>query len=142
MKKRYSLRNIRDRQVYTTREASKALGVHLGTVQGWVRAGVETVENSRLFTGRALKSFLQTQADKRRFAIGPSEFPCLRCRKGVVPLEVQRVDLNKAMGIGKRAIQLKGNCPVCGGKVNRFAYEFSADKDKNQGGSQEINTGL
>lgn len=123
VKKRYSLNVIRAKRSYSVIEAAEALGVHIRTIQSWIKRGLHILDGSRpyLIMGHAVKSFLTAEAQKQRHQLGSGEFFCFRCRKAVVGSQIQTISTGKTMGRNKESVIFKGVCTTCGGKVNVFS---------------------
>jgi len=125
MPKRYHIRLIRARRAYILREIVEVLGVHIRTVQDWVKSGLPVLEGShpRLVLGHQLREFLTVQQKKRKTSLAEGEIYCLVCKIGVRPKKIQILRKDKRIGHDKRMIIFRGQCPVCGRSVNRFGSE-------------------
>ena len=87
------------------------------TVRGWLKSGLETVDNRRptLVLGRKLSAFLHARRERARQRCKPGQFYCLRCRapKDPVSRKADYVPITPTSG------NLKGSCPDCGSRMYR-----------------------
>ena len=104
------------------KQAAELLGVHVRTVQGWIKSGLRILDGSKpfLIMGSDLKSFRAQELQKRKQALGPAEFYCFRCKARVTASQIETIP-GKAIGHEKISVRLKGVCAVCGAQVNRFS---------------------
>ena len=118
MGKRSNYRVIRSARTYTFEEASRVLGVSIGTIRLWVKAGLPVMKAQRpfLILGEDLRDFLQTRSFKRKVTLKPDQLYCLACKKGRRPLG----DLVDCIPQGTATARLMGVCEGCGGICNRM----------------------
>lgn len=90
---------------------------HKNTVRGWLKSGLETVDDRRptLVLGRKLSAFLHARRQRARQRCRPGQFYCLRCRAPREPAsgQAQYVPITRTSG------NLRGICPDCGSRINR-----------------------
>ena len=57
-------------------------GVHKNTVRGWLKSGLQPIDDRRptLILGRKLSGFLHARRERARQRCRPGQFYCLRCR--------------------------------------------------------------
>lgn len=98
-------------------EAANLLGVHKNTVRGWLKAGLQPVDDRRpiLILGRQLSSFLHGRRKKKSMRCRPGEFYCLRCRtpKTSVDQKAEYLPITATSG------NLRGTCSDCGARIYR-----------------------
>jgi excisionase family DNA binding protein len=118
MAKRPSHKAIRAARSYTIEEAAGTLGVTIGTVRNWVKAGLPTMRSQRpyLILGEALKDFLQKRTKRSKAKLAASELYCLTCKEPREPLGLL-VDCTPQ---NPSTARLTGLCEVCGGTCNRM----------------------
>jgi hypothetical protein len=116
---RYSVRRIKSRVTYSTREIAELLGVHTATVLKWYKSDLEKIDNSRPFLvmGTALKHFLSNRQTKRRRPCGPHQMMCMKCR---MPVTADPHSFHVTNCNAKTAL-VSANCSICGTRVNRSA---------------------
>jgi len=63
-------------------ETAKLFGAHKNTVRGWLKSGLEPIDQRRplLIQGRQLAHFLDARRARRRQPCRPGEFYCFHCR--------------------------------------------------------------
>ena len=63
-------------------ETARLLGAHKNTVRGWLKSGLEPIDQRRpiLIRGQQLAHFLGTRRQRRRQPCRPGEFYCFHCR--------------------------------------------------------------
>ena len=118
MARRPSHRAIRAARSYTLEEAATALGVSLGTIRNWVKAGLPAMKAQRphLILGETLKDFLHARSTVRKAALKPSQLYCLSCKAGQAPWGM----LVDCIPQTATTARLMGLCEVCGGTCNRM----------------------
>ena len=111
------LRRIRLSVCYTMPEVAKLLGVTIGTVWAWVRAGLPILEDVRpfLIPGDDLKTWLRNRARARKQACQPNELYCFRCR---APREPEPGTVRIILR-NQKVTSIKGCCSGCGCTMNR-----------------------
>jgi hypothetical protein len=102
---------------YRAREIEEELGISSLTIRTWIKRGLPVSRDSRghlWINGQVLSSWIKSRKSKRRKCeMKPDEAFCLRCRKAV-----KMVNPHIQGGRGRQAI-MSGQCPACGGKINR-----------------------
>ncbi len=124
MGRKYDVRKIISKRSYTTEEIAEVFGVHVQTVRGWSKGGMQPIDDvSRpfLFEGSEVRRHLSEKRSKSRVTLKNGEFYCLKCRKAVHGVRVRCVDTRRQLGSGKVSVVLKGTCAGCGSVVNRFS---------------------
>ena len=118
MGKRPNHRAIRAARTYTIEEAANALGVSIGTVRNWTKAGLPIMKAQRphLILGEGLKHFLQTRTKAKAAPLKLSELYCLSCKAAQAPWEMM-VDCIIQTPTTARLV---GLCGACGGPCNRM----------------------
>ena len=115
--KRVNPRRVKLHRNYTVEEVAKLFGTHRNTIRGWLKLGLERVDNHRptLMLGRKLSAFLHARREGARQRCKPGQFYCLRCRapRDPVSRRVDYVPITPASG------NLKGTCPDCGSRMYR-----------------------
>ena len=126
MAKRPNPRSIRAARTYTVEEAAIALGVSVGTVRSWVKAGLPIMCQARpfLILGDALRSFLEARRTSGKASLLPDQLYCLRCKTGRRPMG-QLVDV---LPQTPKIARLLGLCEACGGTCNRMISLAEIDK--------------
>lgn len=126
MVKRPNPRSIRAARPYTIEEAAEALGVSIGTVRAWEKAGLPIMKSERpyLILGEALRDFLQIRAAAAKAPLQPDQLYCFTCKAPRSPLGLI-VDIFP--GTAKTA-RLAGLCDVCGGTCNRMVSRSAIDR--------------
>ena len=121
--KKYCLYKIKTRSSYTPEEVCELLGVCCSTVRLWVKQGLPVIRNTRpyLIQGSNLKAFLFRKTQQYKYVLSDNEFPCFKCRKGVLPVpDSIRERIANKIGKGKRTIVLEAQCSICKSEVRRF----------------------
>lgn len=124
MKRRHNLRKIVSKRCYSTEEIAELLNVHIQTVRSWRKQGLKPIEETSspfLFLGSDIREFLSQELAKQRVKLAPGECYCLRCRKGVKPVNPSILDRNIGIGKDKQSVFEIGTCPECGLKLRRFS---------------------
>lgn len=92
-------------------------GVHKNTVRGWLKSGLEAVDDRRptLILGRKLSAFLHARRQRNRQRCKPGQFFCLRCRAPKTPAlrKADYVPMTSTSG------NLRGTCAHCGARIYR-----------------------
>ena len=111
-------RRVKIHRSYSVDEIARLLGVHKNTVRGWLRTGLQAIDDARprLVRGEDLRTYLNGQIAARRRPCGRGEMFCFRCR-------IPRSPAGPALYRSKTALLgcLEGVCAVCGGRINRRA---------------------
>jgi hypothetical protein len=135
MSKKIKLKNLKSRQSYTTRQLAQTLDVHVRTVQTWKGAGLKPIENTvpLLFMGFEVKDFIQKRQTQKKITLAKNQFYCVKCRKAVLSKnnKIEIIETQKL--IGKDLLQeliLRGECELCGSKLNRFSHIGKLDEVK------------
>lgn len=126
MSKKYEIRKIKSKRSYTFKEISTLLGVHVRTVQSWHKAGLMPLDGSNnpyLIMGSEVHRYMKQQILKNKVTLNNNEFYCMGCRTGVVPQVTYKYINATKIGGGKPSVTLKGECPFCSRKVNKFSSE-------------------
>lgn len=99
-------------------EGADALGVSIGTVRGWARAGLPVMKAQRpfLILGDHLRRFLEDRRAKTKSILGPNQLYCLTCKQAQSPLGMM-VDV---LPQTTKTARLVGLCGVCSGTCNRM----------------------
>jgi len=107
-------------------EAACALGVSIGTVRAWTKAGLPILRSERpyLILGEVLRDFLQTRRSGSKVQLQPDQLYCLTCKAPVSPYGLM-VDLVRQ---NAKTARLAGLCDVCGGTCNRIISPSSVDQ--------------
>lgn len=118
MGKRPNHRTIRSARTYTIEEAANALGVSVGTIRNWIKAGLPIMKAQRphLILGEGLKNFLQTRSKAKANPLKQSELYCLSCKAAKAPWEM----LVDCIIQTPTTARLVGLCSTCGGTCNRM----------------------
>jgi hypothetical protein len=115
--KRLNPRRVKLHRNYTMEEVAMAVKAHKNTVRGWLKSGLETVDDRRptLVLGRKLSAFLHARRQRARQRCRPGQFYCLRCRAPREPAsgQAQYVPITQTSG------NLRGTCPDCGSRIYR-----------------------
>ena len=126
MAKRPNPRSIRAARTYTIEEASDTLGVSIGAVRGWVKAGLPVMASKRpfLILGDALRRFVEQRRTKSKVTLQPDELYCLSCKSGRQPMGLMIDVLPQTT----KTARLVGLCNVCGGTCNRMVSLAKLDQ--------------
>jgi hypothetical protein len=113
-----NFRAIRSARSYTIPEIADVLGVSIGTVRGWVRAGLPALVAQRpiLVIGSELREFLETRRVNAKATLEVDQLYCLTCKSPRRPFGLM-VDL---YGQSPKTARLQGLCELCGGTCNRM----------------------
>jgi hypothetical protein len=115
--KRLNPRRVKLHRNYTVEEAAMLFKMHKNTVRGWLKAGLETVDDRRptLILGRRLSAFLHSRRLHARQRCRPGQFYCLRCRAPKDPA-LRKADY---VPVTPTSGNLRGTCPDCGSRIYR-----------------------
>jgi len=125
MAKRLKLKCIRAARTYTIQEAADALGVSVGTVRAWAKAGLPMMTARRpfLILGESLRDFLQARQQGAKSPLEADQLYCLSCKAGRAPMG----GMVDCVPQGARTARLVGLCEVCGGTCNRMISRARID---------------
>jgi hypothetical protein len=125
MRKRPNPRAIKAARAYTLAEAANIVGVSIGTVRAWVRAGLPIMKAQRpyLILGDALRTFLEARRKERKSPLGPDQLFCLTCKQGRKPMWMT-VDCRPQTA---HTARLEGFCEACEGPCNRIISRVKLD---------------
>jgi endogenous inhibitor of DNA gyrase (YacG/DUF329 family) len=103
--------------LYKVRELAEELGIPDRTLRDWLAAGAPHERDDRRHiwvNGEQFAAWVTVQRKQRKkHSMAANEAYCMRCNKTVKLTDAEVVSL-KAM-----LIQIQGNCPNCGNRVNR-----------------------
>ena len=118
MARRPNHRAIRSARTYTIDEASWALGVSVGTIRNWVKAGLPIMKTQRpfLILGEDLRDFLQARAPSGKVVLQSDQFYCLTCKAARKPFG----NLVDCIPQSLTTARLMGLCESCGRTCNRM----------------------
>lgn len=118
MAKRPNPRAIKAARSYTMQESAEALGVTVGAVRGWIRAGLPVMKAQRpfLILGDALRQFLEDRRGNGKVKLGTDQLYCLTCKQGQSPLGMMVGFLPQTANTAR----LVGLCAACGCTCNRM----------------------
>jgi hypothetical protein len=115
--KRLNPRRVKLHRNYTVGEAARLFHVHKNTVRGWLRSGLETIDDRRptLIVGGKLSAFLHVRRERRRRRCKPGQLYCVRCRapKASAGRTVEYLPITSDSG------NLRGTCSDCGTHMYR-----------------------
>lgn len=111
---------------YTIEEAATTLGVSVGSVRAWVKAGLPIMTKARpyLILGDALRTFLDARRTLGKVRLLPDQFYCLRCKAGRRPMGLM-VDV---LPQSPTTARLFGLCDECGSGFNRMISLSQIDR--------------
>ena len=124
MMKRYRLNKVISKRCYSTEEIANCFGIHIQTIRTWHRNGLKAIDEDSLpflFLGSNIKKYISQEQSKNKVKLKEGEMYCLKCKKGVVPINSHQVDRKKLIGKGKHSIFIVGECPSCSKVLNRFS---------------------
>ena len=126
--KRYNYRLVKTHRIYTIKELSRTLVVHVTTVRAWIKQGLNTVKNSKcpiLIKGLDAKNFLKQRSQKRKCKLKENEIFCLRCRKACMPVpeNIHIEILELFLSADNRKAVIYSKCEECDLKLMRFSSE-------------------
>jgi hypothetical protein len=103
---------------YSVEDVSNLLGVHKSTVRGWLKKGLQVIDNNKpaLVLGGVLKRFLKKRREANKRTCKDDEIYCMRCRLPKKPAE-SMADfklINQNVGC------LSALCPECQSVMNKF----------------------
>lgn len=118
MAKRPNPRSIKAARNYTVPEAAISLGVSLGTIRAWIKAGLPVLNAQRptLILGSDLRAFLVARRSGKKSKLGPDQLYCLRCKQGHAPYGMMVDFIPHSATTGR----LVGLCSECGTTCNRM----------------------
>jgi hypothetical protein len=128
MSKKYELRKVKSKRSYTFKEIAEIYEIHIRTVQSWHSEGLQPLDGSRnpyLIMGSEVKRFLKQKTQSRKTKLKDNEFFCMKCRIGVMPLDVHIEAKGIKLGGNKTSVRLVGKCPKCSSTVNRFGSKLT-----------------
>lgn len=125
MAKRPNPRAIKTAHNYTIEQAAGVLGVSVGTVRSWVKAGLPLMKSSRpyLILGDALREFLESRAKAKKAPLKPDQLYCLSCKAARKPMG----GMVDCIPQTPTTARLFGLCEVCGGTCNRMISTAKLD---------------
>ena len=126
--RKYNYRLVKTHRIYTIKELSLILGVHVDTIRTWVRQGLKTVPNTIspiLIRGKDLKSFLRERQKKRKCKLEDNQFYCLRCRQTChsEPENIKAEIHETLLSDGNHKAVIYGICEMCGSVLQLFSSE-------------------
>lgn len=131
MPKNYNLKLVKKHHVYTIKEIAELFKVSEKTVQRWIKQGLKRIPDFYPFhiKGQVLKDYLLKKQQDRKTKLKDDELYCLKCRKGVNPINgsVVLAYSGKTVGHGIKDFLIIGICPNCFKKI----YRASNDNFKN-----------
>jgi hypothetical protein len=124
-RKRISVRRIKRLRTYRLEEAASATGAHKRTVEGWVREGLQLIEQKRpfLIRGSDLIEFHKARIRKRKQRCLPGQMFCLKCRSPRFAEDNFAYFHVTDHPVGN----LSGFCASCGGVMNRRVSKKKLD---------------
>jgi len=130
--------SLKEHWLYTVKEASKLLGVHVATIRTWIRQGLKPVPNTKspiLIKGKVLKSYLKERQIKRKCKLADNQFYCLRCHQITYskPANVRAEILEEVLTTGNRKALIYGICEAYGSVLHLFSSERIVQKWLDQG---------
>ncbi len=120
------IRLIIARRSYSTSEIAELLGTHIRTVQIWHSEGLKPIDETAkpfLFMGEEIKRFLSKKRSARKIRLGKDEFYCPRCKAARKSdgKNITIINTKRKIGRSDESVLIKGICPVCGCRLNRFS---------------------
>jgi excisionase family DNA binding protein len=124
--KRLRLHPIRAARTYTIEEVAEALGVSIGTVRAWAKAGLPIMKSERpyLILGEQLREFLQDRSVTAKVHLKPDQLYCFTCKAPRTPYGM----LADLIPQTSKTARLVGLCDACGGTCNRMISRSSIDR--------------
>lgn len=118
MAKLINVRGVKLHRSYRIDQLAENVGVTVGTVRSWCKAGLPIIADKRpfLILGRDFLDFHAERLRKRKHPLGEFDFFCLRCKKprrpspGLVDYELMDAKRHRVMAI----------CPHCEGVIRRI----------------------
>lgn len=91
--------------------------VHKNTVRGWIKAGLQPIDNRRpiLILGRLLSRFLHARRKYARQRCRPGQLYCVRCRAP----KASATGMVEYLPIRSDSGNLRGICSDCGTRMYR-----------------------
>ncbi len=116
-RQRINPRLAKQHRTYTVDEIARLFGLHKQTVRGWLKAGLQPIDNKRplLVRGDVLAEFLAKRREARRVRCPPGTLYCAPCRAARRPLDGKV----ECVGVSPVAGNLRGVCPTCGRLMHR-----------------------
>lgn len=118
MRKRHpNHRLVKIHRSYTVEEIAKLFGIHKNTVRGWVKVGLNTIDDKRpmLILGHDLVAFLQARRLKNKQTCKPGEIYCVGCRAPKFPAG----NMVEYSPVTEKFGNLTAICPDCNSIMNR-----------------------
>ena len=117
MSRRIKTRGIKANKAYRVDELAIVAGVSLPTVRGWLKAGMQRLDDNRptMIMGFQALEFLSVRKASAKRPLALNEFYCLRC-KAPRPSLGAMADYVPSCATGGR---LKAFCAVCECACNR-----------------------
>ncbi len=110
---------VKSHRTYSVEEIARLLDVHKNTVRGWVKQGLQSVDEQRpaIFHGPVLVAFLQRRRASAKRPCPAGHIYCLPCRAPKAPAGnmAEFVPVSDATG------NLRGICPDCDRLIHRRA---------------------
>lgn len=108
---------------YTVDEVARLYGAHRNTVRGWIKAGLNVIDDHRptMIQGRALRGFLQGRRDRAKRPCLAGTLYCCKCREAREPAPGSAVFEARAAGAGT----LRALCATCECQMFRRARQSS-----------------
>lgn len=125
MLKKYNIRRIKPKHLYSFEEISDLYELYPGTVQTWRKRGLKVISTKTrpyYVYGQNLIDFLSKEAENRKFKLGNGEFFCTKCRKArkskKEKLHVEVTD--QMLGKNHKRTFIYGECTYCDHKLQLF----------------------
>ncbi len=128
MSKKYQLSKIKSSHYYTFLEISELLGVHVRTVQGWHKDGLNVLDENRrpfLVEGKSLIEYLKRKRAARRTPLQPDESYCVKCkaaRKGSAGTQ-EIITTGKTLGENAKQVIIRAKCEKCGCSIWKYTSD-------------------
>ena len=118
MPKRLNPNLAKIHRCYSVEEAAAIWGIHKQTVRNWIKAGLQTIDDSRptLIHGNDLRQFVKDKNSRSKRPCAINEIYCVKCRKPQQPAMsmVDYVPSSDDRGC------LTALCQSCESVINRF----------------------
>ena len=126
--KKFRIRNIRKRKLYTIKNASETVDVCTKTIYRMIKDGLPVLEknsNPLYILGMDLLDHIKMKNRKHKVNLKVDEFLCFTCKIGVksIPKYFQIIFTRKRLGKNNYQTKLVGLCPKCRGPINKFSTE-------------------
>lgn len=125
--KKIKLSKIRRNRIYDARMLQDALGVHRGTLQRWIKEGLEYIQGPKPYKvwGADIVKFLENRWKKTRCRLKPDELYCMCCKEGREPRpgSVKLEKTRKKLGKDTQLVIIRAICNVCGAKMSKVSSE-------------------